>query len=268
MSYSAYETNIYTGTPVEVYRFVYGDNYYHYTSYASAYAYGGNTYDPIAMTRSSLKSNSEAASDSLDITVPRDNPIVVNFIAYAPQKITVTVYRVHSADSAQEGRVLFKGFVSACTFSGSEATLTCLALAQAFRKTIPSYFCQTNCNHVLYGDGCGVNKALYESYTTVTAIGAYGENTYTASAFGTNGGNFVNGYVSFRKERRFIVEYAGSSTIRTSAPIPGLQVSDKIYAYWGCARTATDCKDKFNNYDRFGGFEKIPSRNAWETGSV
>jgi hypothetical protein len=83
------------------------------------------------------------------------------------------------------------------------------------------------------------------------------------AAFATKPNGWFNaGYIEKGTERRMIINHAGD-TLTLLNPMAGLAVGDAITAYAGCKRDYSDCVSKFNNGERFFGFEWIPARNPF-----
>ena len=76
MTYVAKEQGLYTGNPQELFKFSYGDTptELFYTSSDETESYGGDSYVPYPITRSSLG----LGSDKLTLTVPIDCPLVLS----------------------------------------------------------------------------------------------------------------------------------------------------------------------------------------------
>ncbi|MCP5933964.1 hypothetical protein NL369_28010, partial [Klebsiella pneumoniae] len=85
--------------------------------------------------RSSIEQGDEINRSSIEITLPRDNPLAAMFIASPPDGvISVTLYRYHASDGAAETIVLWKGRVGGARLSGSVLILKCEPIATSLKR--------------------------------------------------------------------------------------------------------------------------------------
>ena len=268
MSYNARETGRYSGSPVELYRFVYGSQQLFFTSADKDQSYGGNTYVREAITRGEIDASDEDQQGKLEITVPRTNGVADLFIpGMPPSPVFMTVYRLHRGDS--EVVQLWSGEVSSVQFTGSVAKLSGQPIGNVLRRALPSTTFQGQCNWALYSTQCGVDKAAYAEAGTVSAI-ASAVVTLAISHDRANG-YFNNGFViSGTNERHWIIGHtrlsATSAQLTLMTPFTALQAGDSLTAYPGCDRTLADCKARYSNLQRFLGFPFIPTKNPFVTG--
>jgi uncharacterized phage protein (TIGR02218 family) len=263
MSYDSLEKSVYSGAPVELYRFTQGPKSWRYTSADSEQTYQGYAYRPEAISRGELDQSQEEQAGSLEVTLPRDNEVASLFIPYLPvEPIGVTLFRFHRGDS--EVVTIFVGKVASVAFIGSEARLVCQPVSEVLRRQIPSYMYQYQCNHALYSTACGINKASYKVQAIVSAVSG---DTVTATAFGTkSSGWFNNGWLQRSNgEVRFVIGHSGN-TVTLMNPFSGLKAGESVDAYAGCDRTESVCASKFGNLVNHAGFSRIPTKNPFEAG--
>lgn len=261
MSYATRETSRYSGTPFELYLFESGAEAWRYTSGDVSRSFNGNTYTPESITRTEIDQNQELNSGSIKVEIPSTNEVAGRFISYIPDSpMSLVIYRGHDGEAESEIVTNFTGRVSMATFN-EICELTVVPEQDVLKRRIPGPKYQAQCNRILYDSGCGVDKTNYKVTGTVTDVSG---NVVTSAIFGAKAdGWFKAGYIESGTKRRMILAHTGTQ-ITLIAPMFGLSVGDSITAYAGCMRTRTDCISKFNNFGRFFGFDKIPTKNPFD----
>lgn len=261
MTYDATEKSTHSGQPVELYRFAQGATTWHYTSADGEQTYLRDDYAPTLITRTPTEQNQEDWSGSMEITLPAKNEVALLWSDYLPTSpVSLTVYRVHRS-APDDGVMIFVGTISGCKYNGSQAVLTAVPLTGAFRRPVPWQMYQSQCNHPLYGPGCGVNKNLFR--LAVVLDGVSGMQVTAAALAGQADGWWSNGWLQDSSGAiRWILAHAGD-TIQLVAAIAGMAPGDTVYVYAGCDRSETVCRTKFDNLDRFGGWSRIPTKNPF-----
>lgn len=279
MSYDTEEISVQSGAPVELFDFAQGVVEWHYTSAELiALTVSGETYTSASIERSEIESTQEKARNKVTLTVPRNFPVAELFRVSPPSEvITITIRRLHRADitaSPESLIVLWIGRVLSCEFAGAQAKLSCEPITVSLARIGLRRVYQVNCPHVLYGDGCGLNKDDLENSTTVSALSGL-----NLSCLGLDPAfSFAGGFVVWENddgvfERRFIesatTSTAGSPEVTTWVltllnPFVGLSVSDPILVYPGCDHTLTTCDEVFDNAVNYGGQPYFPEKNPFE----
>lgn len=259
MTYAAVETSDYTGQPVELYRFTLGLQKWLYTSSDVAVVYLTETYEPYPLKRSNFRQTQELSKSDLRISAPRDLPFVASRMANPMQGVVqLTVYRRHRADA--EMLTWWKGRVEGIRFAGGEATISCVPLGTSLRRIGLRRAAQRQCDHALYGPGCGVSEASFGvSGSLVSYVGA----SFTSGVFASHAdGWWVGGKIRFGEELRFIVAHAGDTIVLTSA-IPGLAQNAAFTVYPGCDHLPGTCDTKFGNILNSAGALWFPIKNPF-----
>ena len=300
MTYDAIEKSAYNGTPVELYKFTMGPYAWHYTDSDADVVDGADTYlaqFPISRTEPEI--SKETQKSDLTITTCKDFPIVQLFMSNnPPNKLWVTVFRMHSGDSAHEKLVLWQGKIRGVKYlpaGGVEITanpIEKIISKAGFRQTFSPY-----CFKDLYSDRCGLSSAIYAVPFTVTAISP-DRCFITSPDFATKPANYFRlGELNIPRlfVHSMVLKHLAISldTVQLSVPISGLIVGDVGTALAGCdhvwrskatadvitaaieggatvaeANLANppdgDCNIKFNNLANFGGFPFAPIKNPYE----
>lgn len=254
--------------PVECYKFVGAFKTYRYTSSETRVFVGGEWYEPIPLKRGTIKAGTQNDDNlNVEVTMPFDAELVLDY-AYAvtPPTLDVDIIRAQSGgDLATDYEVFWKGRVRGFKINGRLATIIIPSIfSLALQGELPNYYYQAVCNHVLYDDGCKVDRAANTVTTTVQSVG-----DLTVSVIGEPGsaGTFAAGeLVNTRNgERRLILSNVGS-TITVGYPFVDLLPGDEVEVSKGCdhAFTSANGCPKFANQINFGGFPYIPPDNPFE----
>jgi uncharacterized phage protein (TIGR02218 family) len=278
MSYSANEISTQLGAPVELYDFAQGSVEWHYTSSeVVALTVTGETYTSAPIERSEIEASNEQARNALKLTVPRDFPVAELFRVAPPSEvISITVRRIHRDDttaSPQGVVVAWMGRVLSCEFSGAKATLQCEPITVSLARVGLRRVYQVACPHVLYGDGCELDKADWDHATTVAVLSGSDLTVATINTAHSYAGGFVT-WVNDDgiTERRFIEStatyFSGSPQVEGAVltllqPFVGLSVSDSVVIYPGCDHTLTTCNTVFSNAVNYGGQPYFPEKNPF-----
>lgn len=288
LGYTATERNLgaeYTGAAVS-YRYTSGNDFVYKDE---------NLFVPEPIQRDEVQSTVEINRATLTLTVPKNNELAKLFVAGTPAfPILLRVFRAFTgADAhATSYMVIFSGRISACTFSGFEARITCDPIYSTIKRQGLRRKYESNCPHNLYSTACGVVKAgvtlTLHSITTVSGS----QITIADAAFlakDVDKRNPKNGLV----EAREIVDSAGVKTYVTGTgyysggmlkladgsfhlitkhevgkitllrPLPKNADLTDVQILPGCDRAFSTCKDKFHNESNFGGFPWLPDANPF-----
>jgi len=266
VSYAAEEISVQDGAPVELYTFAYGVNSYRYTSREASFTdttvSPNLVYASASIERSAIESSDEKARNTLKLSVPRNFAVAELFrVAPPSDAISVTVRRVHRGDTTSFATI-WKGRVLGCAFQGARAELQCEPVTVSLARTGLRRLYGKSCPYALYGQGCGLNKADFDTATTVSAIDGL---TLTVASIGAF--SYAGGFVEWvdddgNTQRRFIESHVLTALKLTQA-FSGLSVSDAVTIYPGCDHTLATCATVFSNNFNFGGFPFMPVKNPF-----
>jgi uncharacterized phage protein (TIGR02218 family) len=260
MSYAARETSRYSGTPFELFWFSMGAQNWYLTSGDIARHLGARTFTPESISATAISQNQELRSGSITILIPRNHAIAALFVGYSPPApLTLIIYRGHDGELEGETVTYFTGRVATAKFT-EHCELTCVPEQDALKRSVPIQKFQSQCNWVLFGPGCGLDKTAYAVSGTVSAISG---DTVTVSGLSAKpDGWFRAGWLELGNSRRMIIAHTGDN-VTLITPLLGLQVGDAVVAYPGCMLTEAICAGKFGNLVNFWGFSRIPTRNPF-----
>lgn len=265
MAYGDRETSTNAGAPLEFYEFATTDQTWRLTSADIDLTLDGDTYTSISLSRSEISDDQEQRRGRVNVMIDPNHEIAGLFVAYMPSTpLFLTIRRNHDGEDDSEVVVIFNGRVNQAIF-GDPLTLLCVPDTDDLKKQIPAGTFQTQCNHILYDDGCTIDPEDFKRSATITSVSADGL-TIHADAFGDEVANwFMNGYIQKGFQRRMILTHSGT-LVTLIAPLNGLQVGDSIFAFAGCDRAFRgDCVLKFANGKNFHGFQWVPNRNPFNT---
>ena len=260
MSYDLVETSDHGGQPIEFYRFTQGTRKWLYISADAPDIYLNETYEPYPLKRSAFKQTQELNKTPLEISAPRDLPLVADSMA-SPMigVVALTVYRKHRSDA--EVTTWWRGRVDGIRFvGGGEFSITCSPLGTALRRIGLRRPAQRQCPHALYRTGCNLAEASFAlAGMLVSHIGA----TVTSGVFATQpNGWWVGGKIELAGVPRFIVDHA-TDTLTLSAQVPGLAQNAGFIVFPGCDHTPPTCNSKFGNILNYGGAPWFPIKNPF-----
>lgn len=272
MSFQTQELSTEDGSPVELYTFQLGGDFFRFTNQSESFSLSGFTWQPLQITSSEPKISKERSGTQLKITLPADTFIATKYQSIVPdERVRLTIERVHRTDVALERVVYWKGRIISTQFNGPVAAMVGEPVQSLFGRELPRRTYQSLCNHVLFDVNCKVLKGSFSDSVEVTSISTDGttlvlDSLSTARPSDTT--FFTGGFVERSNgEKRMILEYTfATDTVRLLLPFSDLVVGEQVTAFAGCSHSVTVCRDKFNNVINFGGYPWVPRENPFQTG--
>jgi uncharacterized phage protein (TIGR02218 family) len=267
MTYDAQETSTESGQPVELYAFALGANTYRYTSSELPFTDTGFTYNPEAIERSQLVMTTDDKTERLEVRMPSSTTFAQQFKSTAPGfTATLTIYRVHRTDGAEEVKLYFKGVVGGLSFTanGRKAIVMALPFTSLKAKEIPRYTFQNLCNYALFDGDCKVSEASFSHLLACTAVS---DNVITLTGAGALGADYFEaGFVEYLGEYRLVLSQS-TNDLTLLLPFTSDPTGSNVNARAGCKkRLSEDCNTKFSNPINYGGYKWVPKKNPFETG--
>ena len=270
MTYAASEASKHGGKPIELFRYEGTYQNFYYTSGQKVVSFQApdegapNDYIPLAMKRSSVP---QATQDDDNAEVTIEMPVSTDIVAIygfqiSPPKLSLTIFRGHTPGEYVR---YWSGDVENIQVARGTATVRVPSgLASALSADFPNVYYQTPCNHTLFDPRCGVPAVDWTVDTAITAVA--GVNV-TVASIGAFDGKLLGGDALLPSgERRMIVAQAGN-VLTLNYPFADANVTDAITVMTGCDLAwGGDCKLRYNNTRRFGGFPFIPPKNIFRTG--
>lgn len=268
-TFAEYEESVQGSVPIEGYKFIGTFQTYRYTSADRNVVINGETYTPVAVSRSRVKAGTHEDDNlTLELSIPFDTPVALDYaFAQTPPKLELEVYRNQQDDPENDAWSLYwKGLVRGFTVSDRTCTVKVPSIfSLALQGEIPNIYYQAPCNHVLYSPRCGVNRLSHRFTRDIVAV--TGTNITITGTYPPDGELAAGEIVNLRNgERRLILGNIGAA-ISIGYPFVDLLVGDDVELVKGCDHSLPTCRDKFANIINFGGFHYIPVDNPFE-GSV
>lgn len=277
MTYQSLEESAQGGRPVFKYLIVQGDDTYYYTSAPYIISDSNGTFLPTPIElRSSVTQTGELAKNGIRIALPRDNTLAQTFLGFSPEvQTTVTVFRAHNSPSVEvsDDAVYWRGRVVAAAPSGDVVELECEDVFTSMARPGLRARYQKGCRHALFSPGCGLNINDWGSLASVVTVDG---RTVTIEGGDTSveADYYVGGVIELTDGSvRYITAQSGS-VLTLIQPFPSLESDSTgitVTLYPGCDHSTTDCKNRFDNLNNYGGFPYIPNKNPFRnnvTGSI
>ncbi len=263
MTMDARESSQNDGMPQRLFLFTMGDETFSYVNSAKSHNYNNIIYVPMQVTMDDLTQALSEDSPTIRIEIDSRSPLAALFIPYMPIiPVKVRVYRHHLYDGDYKTELIGEVANGSIDAETDNCVLSVRMLASNMDRKVPWPIYQKQCNHVLYGPGCRVDREAYKVEATVTGVS--GVNVQSASFLHGDPSYFVAGYmirVATGEIRWVIAQNDDVLTLQT--PFLGLQGGETVVAFAGCDLLKVTCENKFNNLPRFWGFNNMPNRNPF-----
>lgn len=272
MGFSLREISNFFGRPVCLYEFAWGATTYRYTSADRVIDYGGVEWQPVAISDNGFTQGANA--QDFIVTCPRNLPIVDLFRSTPPSgKIILKCMRFHKDDPDEEAVTYWLGTVG--NVKGTDAVtaeVLGLAISQTLRRTGLRMCWELDCPHALYDAGCKVDKSLFKTETTITALTGVEITVASLGAFA--GDQYRGGFIEWQAtaegtlDRRAIESYNGGTKLGLLSTTDRLVIGQAITLYLGCDLTAATCQATFNNLPNHGGFHFMAKKSPFDGNPV
>ncbi len=263
MTFETFEEGF--GYPIELYQFQLTVNQaFFLTSHDSEIVFNSQTYIPHQMQRAAVEQNTEIERQEIKIDIQRDAEVLESFVGFPPTQImTLTIFRSHLNDPADEFVVVWKGRVLTVEWSGSQASMSCEPVFTSLKRPGLRRKYSAQCPHIHYGLECKVDNLAFRTIGTISAIAG---NIVSAPEWAATGAEFYDGgYLQFDLIHfRTVLNDDGAGNITLVTPFPvELEVGNVVDAFPGCRHDLEDCKDRYDNVNNYGGFPFSPDHNPF-----
>lgn len=276
MTFANHESSRFSGEPVNLYLFEYGDGeteFFAYTDWEKQVTHSDVTFDPLPIDRTKLTSSGTLDKSKVTVSTPQDSDLAKLYLAYPPSSVTtVTMYQGHVSDTDQEFKVVWSGRVMSCARKGSKAEFNCEPVSTSLRRNGLRRRYQYGCPHVLYGDQCRASKAA--ATTVVEVVSVSGSRITLEAGWSPIAPKYVGGIVEWTngaggREIRTIlnVENSGATFLLAGSTV-GLVGGVEVQMVLGCnhklgygPQPDGDCGPLHDNAVNFGGQPWIPLKN-------
>ena len=267
MSYDVLENSTEDGSPVELFEFRRGSQFWRYTTAPMAITKTGQTFTPEAIKRGKIKQSDDMAKGGIDLVFPRLNLFAKDFLTTSPEQVTtVTIWRAHFGDVVEDFIAYWKGRVLKVSASQAEITIDCESVFTSLKRPGLRARYERGCRHGLYSTECSLSMANFKLTANVIAASAYVLTVPDAASHPD--GNFTGGVITnVMGVHRLITSHVGQ-IIKINRVFPDSPNGQEVSLYPGCDKLKSTCVSKFNNLPNFGGFPFIPYDNPFGGKSV
>lgn len=256
---------------VELFRFARGDTVWTKARGAIAVLFNSETYNACALKRSSIDEKGDITKANLNIMLPINDDLVVDYLSGAPNRtMSMTMFRQSVGGvflPAWKGRLVNRSATAVEATLRFESIFTSLA-----RPGLRARFTY-QCRHMVYGPGCGLDPEDFRVEGTATAISGMTVLTIAAAA-GYDNGYFRGGMLGQPDGTKlFISSHIGDEiTVNWPAGNTAAVIAEDgtaaVGLYPGCNLSDSWCDTVFSNTDNFGGFKHIPTRSPFNGSSI
>lgn len=255
------------GRPIELYKFIQGDQEWLFTDATLPVTYMTQVYMPAPIKRSSIKQSEDAFKQAMTIEMSRDNVLAREYLGFAAEAPTTLTIFQGQYDDLNPGPFMtyWKGRIISGTAAKSTIKLKGESVFTSIQRAGLRARYERTCRHVLYGTGCKAKQQDFANGATVTGLArgivvtldqAYPDGYFTAGIIRQDSG-----------AQRFIESHTGDQ-LTLVRPFNELHVGDPVEVFAGCDHMLTTCRDRFNNLDNYGGFTWIPTKNPFGNGGI
>jgi uncharacterized phage protein (TIGR02218 family) len=232
--------------------------------------YNGNTYQRFDIKRDSIKSSIGISVDEMKVRVSPEPTATLNGAPWisaarlgALDSAWLLVQRIYMptvGDMSLGAIHKFEGRIANVNrVSRSGAEIMVRSPTEGLDVSMPRNLYQPGCLNTLFDSGCGLNKASYAVYGTVSSA----TTTTINSGLSTPDDTFTLGTIRFTSGMNSgisrTVRAFASGTFELALPLVTAPVlGDEFIAYPGCDRTLSTCHVKFANRLNYVGFPYVP----------
>ncbi len=270
MSYDSLEASIAAGEPYFLYLFDNGSDIpTRLTSEPVNLTRMGEQWYPSPVSHGEIEFTGNVEKQDLLLTFPLADTYAQTLLDPALLVTTVTVWRGHRSDVAEELRVYWRGRVVGAKDQPRKIEVSVESIFTSMRRPGLRARYQRSCRFVLYGqDGCKLNRADFEVLATVTAVN--GLVLTVPDAATVEAKEYLGGIVNYVNKLHFIVGHSGEQlTLSTAFASLTEDVNDHgpqlVLLSPGCNLSLDRCEVRFANDINHGGFPWLPTENPFET---
>jgi hypothetical protein len=257
------------GRPRELYTFARADKMWRYSSAGSpiTVAATGLTYVAAVITRSRIERGTDPGQIAVTVRVARTTPLVDALKEIRTFPMVLGIHR-HQPDNVAAVPVLLAyGDVCGVKFTGGWAEIQIAGGERLFSQPFPSKVIERQCQWATYSGACGVDESAFSFATTILSIER--SKILVTSVSGAADHYYDLGQLALAgNERVYVAKQIGNEFHIFGALPTGVGVGDAVTLIAGDDKTLATCRDKFNNVDRFLGFDLLPLDDPMQTGLV
>jgi len=254
--------------PVELYTIVLDDATYYYANAEQDITFGGQVYTALALSRNRVSTSMDSKVDEISVRLDNVDKTFTQLIQtknlQGKNLIVRKVFRDYVSDDTYYVTV-FDGRIDSIAVDQSMVMLRVVSWLDAITKKYPGRMYQQQCGYKFGDSWCGIDKTSAANKATGTADS--GTTTTLVDSALTQADNYWDGFVKVTAGTnsglsRPILSFNQASnrvTFRIGFP-SAIDNTSQYEIYRGCNKTQSDCVNKYNNWQKYGGFTTIPRR--------
>lgn len=258
------------GRPRELWTFMRGNTVWRYCSSRSAITVPttGLTYAPALLFRERIQRTAESSAATVTCHIARTMPVAAALQEVRALPLTLRIEGFHLGDDTVIPVVLHEGGVLNPSY-GTDGWLTfdCVSRDRSLSQPFPSKRIERQCQWATYSANCGVNEVDFSFETTIVTIGR--NSIDVASVDDHDDGYYDFGQLKFGAgpyERLFVNTQVGPTLTFWGKMLTGIAEGDPVTLIAGDNKLAATCATKFDNIERFTGFDRLPTTDPMQTG--
>lgn len=264
MSIKDIEVSEQLAQPVELFDIHISGINLHLTSYNQDYKFEGVTYQAMQIKRNDLKVDTNSFDDRVKVSMPvRAN--IAKRILNSDLESTTSLTITRTFVGIDEKYIMWSGVIVQKEIDTQYLHLVCLPTAYILEKIGNRAQYTRVCRHVLYSKNCAADRNLFSSKNEITEVtGALLKMKNPVDVSYMGGIILLDSGVT-----RLILEVNDKmNTITLVNPFLGTVKGETVVLYKGCDKSIKCCKERFQNYENYGGFPFIPVRNIFSKSVV
>lgn len=269
MSFGAFESSRYKGSPTNLYLIEYGSqpgSTYAYTDSETAIVNEGVTYQPLPVSRGKIAVSGTLDKATLEVRMSVEAEVAELFRVYPPsQVVNITVFQGHLDDPDGQFLVGWMGRIISAKRTDTELILTCEPVSTSMKRLGLRRHYQYSCMHVLFGEWCRASKAAATTEVVIEGINKSDIVLPVGWTTDDMAPKHTNGMVEWTDREgntqfRTILRVTDNRVLLMSGALTDLQAGASVKVIRGCNHTLEDCA-LHNSLPNFGGCPWIPQKN-------
>lgn len=268
MSFLTKIKNAIVGDIAEIYEINHGSEQYNYTNLDYDFNFANNLYKAKTISRSNIKRDENVFAGELNFTLPKTDEVAQIFKQNLNLPVFFRLFKIDKNDPNEEKVMIYTGYINSAKTDEETTEFTCNTNDFFTEKEMLRYRYGTLCQNDVYDFKCGLNEDDFSYNASIVDIRDNGTVIEVDTLNGAPTSNFFdNGYIKGENYSSTIVNH-NNLVMTLYHPYKSAKIGDNIKLVAGCNRTSSECKNKFNNFENFFGFEYIPDQNPMRMSNI
>lgn len=254
---------------IELYELYLEAQTYYYANAEQDITFGSQTYTALGIKRGKVGTHMTSKVDEINVSFDNtDRAFSTLFLAgdfQGRQLIIKKVLRGYLSDGDYY-ITMFDGKVDGVNVSSQLVSVRVVSWLDAVTKLYPGRSFQRQCNYRLGDIACTIYMTAEANKQTGIATNGSTSTTIQTTDLSESDDHWNNGYIKVTAGTnagfsRPVYTFAAGATASIVLRLPFPEACDntsQFEIYRGCAKTESDCNDKFDNIINYGGYPTIP----------